>query len=127
MEDHNHELTENFGAKWFTISSAPPLIFDHNLIVKNAISSLRDKTSKEPIGFELLPPKFTRKQLHNLYESIFNEELDIRNFVNKINSMDILIKLDEKDMSSSRKESYLYKFDQEKYLEKKAQGFDFKI
>lgn len=127
MQEHDHELTANFGAKWFSISSAPKLIFDHDLMVKNAISQLQYKTSKEPIGFELLPPKFTMKQLQNLYESILNEKLDKRNFIHKINSMDILVKLDEKDMTSSRKGSYLYNFDQKKYLERKAKGFDFKI
>lgn len=127
LEEHNEELTEKFDAKWFSVSQAPGLIFDHDLMVRNAISRLRYKTSTEPIGFELLPPKFTMKQLQNLYESILDEKLDKRNFINKINSMDILIKLDEKDMSSSRKGSFLYNFDRKKYLEKRAQGFDFKI
>ena len=127
IEDHNEALIKRYSAKWFSISDAPNLIFDHNIMVKNAISRLRYKTSKEPIGFELLPPKFTMKQLQKLYESILDEKLDKRNFINKIHAMDILIKLDEKDMSSSRKGSYLYNFDQEKYLEKKAKGFYFKI
>ena len=127
IEDHNEELTEQYSAQWFSISDAPSLIFDHDVMVKHAISRLRYKTSKEPIGFELLPPKFTMKQLQKLYESILNEKLDKRNFINKINGLDILVKLDEKDMSSSRKGSYLYQFDNEKYSEKKVNGFDFKI
>ena len=96
-------------------------------MVKHAINRLRYKTSKEPIGFELLPPKFTMKQLQKLYESILDEKLDKRNFINKINAMKILVKLDEKDKSSSRKGSYLYNFDHDKYLNKKAKGFDFKV
>lgn len=127
LHDHNEKLTEKFGAKWFNIFEAPKLIFDHDIMVKNAISRLRYKTSKEPLGFELLPPKFTMRQLQKLYEAILNEKLDKRNFINKINSMDILKKLNEKDMSSSKKGSFLYQFDQAKYLEKKAQGFDFKL
>ena len=127
IEDHNEELTEQYSAQWFSISDAPNLIFDHEIMVKHAINRLRYKTSKEPIGFELLPPKFTMKQLQKLYESILNEKLDKRNFINKINGLDILVKLDEKDMSSSRKGSYLYQFDNEKYGEKKGNGFDFKI
>ena len=127
IEDHNEELTEQFSAKWFNISEAPNLIFDHDVMVEHAIKRLRYKTSKEPIGFELLPPKFTMKQLQKLYESILNEKLDKRNFINKINGLDILVKLNEKDMSSSRKGSYLYQFDNEKYGEKNGNGFDFKI
>jgi len=127
IEDHNEELTEQYSAQWFGISDAPNLIFDHNIMVKHAISRLRYKTSKEPLGFELLPPKFTMKQLQKLYESILDEKLDKRNFINKINALDILIKLDEKDMNSSRKGSFLYMFDEQKYKRKKAEGFSFKM
>ncbi|MCP9199123.1 NUDIX hydrolase [Gramella sp. GC03-9] len=127
IEEHNEKLIDQYGAKWFSISEAPGLIFDHDIMVKHAISRLRYKTSKEPVGFELLPPKFTMKQLQKLYESILCEKLDKRNFINKINAMDILVKLDEKDMSSSRKGSFLYQFDHDKYKRKKADGFDFKV
>lgn len=126
IAEHNNELNEE-NAKWFPVNNAPKLVFDHNLMVKHAINQLQYKTSKEPIGFELLPPKFTMKQLQKLYESILDETLDKRNFINKINSMDILVKLEEKDMSSSRKGSYLYQFNHDKYSQKKRNGFDFKI
>lgn len=66
-------------------------------------------------------------QLQKLYETIFNEEMDKRNFINKINSLNILIKLDEKDMASSRKGSFLYKFDKEKYEQKVRDDFNFKV
>lgn len=127
IQNHNEELIEKFGAKWFSIEEAPKLIFDHDSMVRHAIRRLRYRTSKEPLGFELLPPKFTMRQLQKLYESILDEELDKRNFINKINAMDILVKLDEKDMSSSRKGSFLYQFDDQKYEKKKADGFDFKV
>ncbi len=127
IEEHNPELIEKYSAKWFSVSKSPLLIFDHNIMVEHAISRLRYKTSKEPIGFELLPTKFTMLQLQKLYESILNEKIDKRNFINKINSMDILIKLDEKDMSSSRKGSFLHKFDELKYKRKKTEGFSFNL
>ncbi|MCM4157292.1 NUDIX domain-containing protein [Gramella sp. AN32] len=127
IEDHNEELIEQYSAKWFKVSESPKLIFDHDIMVKNAINRLRYKTSKEPIGFELLPPKFTMRQLQKLYESILDEKIDKRNFINKINAMDILIKLDEKDMNSSRKGSFLHMFDEQKYKRKKAEGFSFKL
>lgn len=127
IAEHNQELTGNYSAKWFSFSEAPKLIFDHERMVQHAIHRLRYRTSTKPIGFELLPEKFTMRQLQKLYEAILNEKLDKRNFINKINALDILLKLDEKDMNSSRKGSFLYTFDQEKYKRKIAEGFSFKL
>ena len=127
IEDHNEELTHQHSAEWFPVSEAPNLIFDHDLMVHHAISRLRNRTSTEPIGFELLPEKFTMRQLQKLYEAILAEKLDKRNFVNKINALDILVKLDEKDKSSSRKGSFLYRFDEEKYKKNKSNGSSFKV
>lgn len=126
IETHNQELIEKSSAKWFSIAQAPELIFDHTRMVEHAISRLRSRASTKPIGFELLPDKFTMKQLQELYEAIFDKELDKRNFINKVNSLDILIKLDEKDKTSSKKGSYLYTFDEVKYNKKVLEGFLFK-
>ncbi|MBK0369506.1 NUDIX hydrolase [Flavobacterium agrisoli] len=123
IENHNAELIKNYHAQWFSVSEAPNLIFDHNQMLRFAISRLRYRTSIKPIGFELLPEKFTMRQLLELYEAILSKELDKRNFISKINSLDILIKLDEKDMQSSRKGSYLYKFDKDKYEDKLLNNF----
>lgn len=121
------EINKNFSAKWFDITEFPSLIFDHNVMVANAMSRLRYRASTKPIGFELLPEKFTMKQLQVLYEAILGEKLDKRNFINKINGLDILLKTEEKDMNSSRKGSFLYKFDEEKYKLKVSDGFTFKL
>ena len=115
IEEHNQELTKKHAAEWFNIQDIPPLIFDHNEMIRQAIKRLRYKASVEPIGFELLPEKFTMRQLQKLYEAILGQKLDKRNFIKKILSQDVLIKLDEKDMTSSKKGSFLYKFDAEKY------------
>lgn len=127
IEDHNEELNKQYSAKWFSISEIPDLIFDHNKMVQHAVRRLRYKTSKDPIGFELLPQKFTMRQLQKLYEAILNEKLDKRNFINKINAHGILIKLDDKDMGSSRKGSFLYSFDEKKYKKKMEEGFSFRL
>jgi ADP-ribose pyrophosphatase YjhB (NUDIX family) len=127
IENHNEELIENYNAKWFSVSKAPKLIFDHNEMLAKAIRRLQRRTSIRPIGFELLPEKFTMRQLQKLYEAILNKELDKRNFINKINSLDILIKLKEKDMTSSTKGSFLYMFDQEKYDAKQVNDFYLKL
>lgn len=127
IEDHSKALSQKYSAKWFSLSDVPNLIFDHQKMVDKAILRLRYRTSTKPIGFELLPEKFTMKQLQKLYEAILDEKLDKRNFINKINGLDILIKLDEKDKSSSRKGSFLYQFDAEKYNQKIDEGFSFKL
>ncbi|WP_417939145.1 NUDIX hydrolase [Flagellimonas sediminis] len=125
---HNFDGIQIDSASWIELKKAPELIFDHDEMVQKAIARLRRKAMTNPIGFELLPEKFTMRQLQNLYESILDKKLDKRNFINKINSLDVLVKLDEKDMTVSRKGAYLYIFDKEKY-EKKVEehGFNFKI
>lgn len=123
IENHNEELIQNYHAQWHSVSNIPKLIFDHDKMVVHAIRRLRYRTSIKPIGFELLPEKFTMLQLQKLYESILSKELDKRNFISKINSLDILVKSEEKDMHSSRKGSYLYTFDKEKYEEKLLNDF----
>jgi len=124
---HKKELIQQNYAQWFKMDDTPQLIFDHVQMVKKAIGRLRRRAMNKPIGFELLPEKFTMKQLQSLYEAILDKELDKRNFINKFNSLDILIKLDEKDMTVSRKGAYLFKFDEEKYKRKVEDGFNFKL
>lgn len=127
IKKHDKALIDKYSAKWFSVTNLPELIFDHSEMIAKAITQLRYKTSKKPIGFELLPDKFTMRQLQKLYESILGEELDKRNFINKTKSLDILIKLQEKDMNSSRKGSFLYKFDTKKYKQKVEEGFSFNL
>jgi len=110
IQDHDKELIKKHSAEWFEFDERPKLIFDHNLMVGEAIAELRLQTSIRSVGFELLPPKFTMRQIQKLYEAILGQGLDKRNFTKKINSMEILNKLDEKDMGSSKKGSYLYNF-----------------
>jgi ADP-ribose pyrophosphatase YjhB (NUDIX family) len=124
---HSESLNNNYGAEWFSLSKYPNLIFDHEQMVQFAIQRLRYVATTKPIGFELLPEKFTMRQLQKLYEAIWGKELDKRNFINKVNALDILEKLDEKDMDSSKKGSFLYKFDKDKYDLKVADNFFFKL
>lgn len=124
---HDKELVQNHSAQWFSLDTAPDLIFDHNQMVEKAIARLKRRALKKPIGFELLPPKFTMRQLQKLYEAILDKKLDKRNFINKINSLGILVRLNEKDTNESKKGAYLYTFDKVKYDEKVLEGFNFKI
>ena len=122
IEKYSSDLITKFSAKWFTLQNSPKLIFDHDQMVKRALARLRERSIYKPIGFELLPKKFTMRQLQKLYEAIWDREFDKRNFINKIRSLDILLKLDEKDMSSSRKGSYLYEFNADNYSRKNIAG-----
>ncbi|MEM8906385.1 MAG: NUDIX domain-containing protein [Bacteroidota bacterium] len=112
-------------AEWFEFNQIPPLVLDHNRMVLDAIEKLRRKTRYRPIGFELLPEKFTIPQLRLLYEAIYQRELDRRNFRKKILSMNILEKLEEKDKSTSRKGAFLYRFNPTKYQQMIERGIEF--
>ena len=90
-------------------------------------SATNVKFTIKPIGFKLLPRKFTMLQLQYLYETILNKKVDKRNFITKINSLNILIKLHEKSFGTSKKGSFLYMYDKEEYEEKLSNGFTFKL
>jgi len=122
IHEHDKELVKEHGAQWFSIEELPDLIFDHPEMVKAAKLQLRYRASHEPVGFELLPDKFTMPELQKLYESIYQTSLDKRNFRRRILSMDVLVKTDEKEMKYSKKGAYLYKFNKEKYDEKVQNG-----
>jgi ADP-ribose pyrophosphatase YjhB (NUDIX family) len=127
IKEHKEELIEKYSAKWFSLKDVPKLIFDHNRMVEHAINRLRYRASTLPIGFELLPQKFTMRQLQKLYEAIWGKELDKRNFTNKVQALDILVKLNEKETESSKKGSYLFTFDKNIYDLKTKEGFQFKL
>ncbi len=122
-EEINTTLTHQ--ANWFDINAIPPLILDHNQMVAAALKELRRKARYRPIGFELLPEKFTIPQLQQLYETIYNKALDNRNFRKKILSMKILERLPEKDKSTSRKGAFLYSFIPKRYEQMVEKGVDF--
>jgi 8-oxo-dGTP diphosphatase len=115
IQDYSEQLQLEHEAKWFALSKLPPLIFDHKKMVLKAKERLRQKVASQPIGFELLPSKFTLPQLQSLYEAIYETPLDKRNFTKKMLSTGILQKLNEKEKESSRKGAFYYIFDNVKY------------
>jgi len=127
INDHDRELTQSHGAYWYTLQELPRLALDHQDMVRDALDKLRRRARYQPIGFELLPEKFTIPQLQKLYESIYQRELDPRNFRKKVLSLKVLVKLDEKDKSGSKRGAYLYRFDSEKYQELLESGYNFEI
>jgi len=127
IKDINKDLTAINLAHWRSFSKLPDLIFDHNLMVKRALTDLQNQVKVKPVGFELLPEKFTLVQLQDLYEAIYQRSIDKRNFRKKILSMDILEKLDEKERETSRKGAWYYRFIRERYELFKQNGFYFNL
>lgn len=127
IRDIDRELKEKNGAHWQSISRLPRLIFDHHRMVDRALRNLRMQIKIKPVGFELLPEKFSLVQLQDLYEAIYQREVDKRNFRKKILSMDILEKLDEKDKETSKKGAWYYKFNRERYEVLRQNGFYFNL
>jgi hypothetical protein len=118
-------LQDDHEARWFDLEKIPNLIFDHKQMVQKAKERLKDKVATHPIGFALLPEKFTLPQLQSLYEAIYEGPLDKRNFMRKILGLGILNKLDEKDKETSRKGAYYYVFDRDKYKRLEHEGMKF--
>ena len=118
VEDYDNKISKSFEAQWFSMQELPKLLFDHSSMVDMAIQHLRYKASQHPIGFELLPEKFTIPQLQKLYEAIYSTPLDRRNFSRKLLSTGLLIDTGFKNNNSTTKKAALYKLDTIRYKEK---------
>lgn len=127
VNENDRKLAEAHGAKWISLNKLPNLIFDHNQMVDKALKTLRSKVVRKPIGFELLPEKFTLPQLQALYEAIHQEQLDKRNFRKRILETGLLDKLDEKEKETSKKGAFFYKFNKDKYLTYAEMGLYFQL
>lgn len=127
VQDLDHDHVEKHGARWCNIGACEQLIFDHNEMVAKALNRLRLRAKNQPIGFELLPGKFTIPQLQMLYEAIYQKKLDNRNFRKKLLGMDVLEKLEAKDKSTSKKGAFLYRFDKKRYNKLLQDGFLFDL
>lgn len=111
MEDYNPSGSSFAqSAIWTDIDHVPDLAFDHNSILQKAQDVLREEVLRKPIGFELLPKKFTLSQLQRLYEIILDKKLDKRNFRKKLMKLDQVVPLDEKQQGVLHKPARLYKF-----------------
>lgn len=110
-------------ARWFPVKSVPQLAFDHDMILRDALSRLRERIHFHPIGYDLLPDKFTLKELQSLYEAILGIRFDRRNFAKKMLHLDILTQLDETVWPTPKREANLYSFNINKYNELKQRGF----
>jgi 8-oxo-dGTP diphosphatase len=118
--------TDAADARWFPVSKIPKLAFDHLTIFDTALARLRSKLRYQPVGFELLPPKFSLSQLQHLYETVLGAPLDKRNFRKKVQSLGLLIPLKETSEGPGRP-AQLFRFDPDKYERLTKKGFHFEI
>lgn len=128
IRDHRVQAaTDARNAAWFSVSDTPSLAFDHRKILHVALDRLKGKVRYQPIGFELLPTKFTLSQLQHLYETILERPLDKRNFRRKALSMDFLEETDEIEQDVAHRAARLYRFNEAKYRKLARQGFLFEL
>ncbi len=128
LSDHQTQAaTDARDAQWFEMQGLPNLAFDHRKIVDMAHQRLRNKIRYQPIGFELLPKKFTLRQLQQLYEIILHRELDKRNFRKKFLAMNVLDELDEFESDVAHRAARLFRFNRSAYQKLSKRGFHFEI
>ncbi len=128
LADHaTRAATDAADAQWFPVSKMPRLAFDHAEIVSAALARLKGKVRYQPVGFELLPPKFTLSQLQHLYEAALETELDKRNFRKKVLGFGLLVPLKETRMDGRHRPAQLFAFDPDRYEKLKRKGFDFEL
>jgi ADP-ribose pyrophosphatase YjhB (NUDIX family) len=116
-------------AKWHSVTKAQEskLAFDHDIILSTCFNALKHRVRTRPVGFELLPPKFTLTELQHLYEAILEIEFDKRNFRKKILSMNLLKDLGKVQEGVPHRPAKLYEFDKNKYKKFEAEGFSFEV
>jgi 8-oxo-dGTP diphosphatase len=119
--------TDASDVAWFGVSDLPRLAFDHAKIVGTALGRLKGKVRYQPIGFELLPAKFTLSQLQRLYEVVLERTLDKRNFRKKILGMGLLVETSEIQKDVAHRAARLYRFDEDRYRRLVQKGFNFEI
>lgn len=130
VNEESYSLIPGFtasDAKWFNVHDVPELIYDHNQILDFGYKHLKHKVRHEPIGFNLLPAKFTLLQLQELYEAILETKLDKSNFRRKLGKMKLLINCKEKQKDVSHRAAALYKFDKRIYVTLRKSGMVFEL
>lgn len=127
--DYYHLKQSNLAKslQWFNLNELPTVCFDHEIIIQQALNKLRQEVMYHPVGFHLLPEKFTLTEIQSLYEVILNKKMDTRNFRKKLAKMELLIDSGEKQKNVAHRAAKLYKFDIQVYEKLKLDGLNFRI
>ena len=107
---------------WFSVDKLPPLAFDHDKIVREALFTMRVHLYHFPIGQNFLQQKFTLKEIKEFYEVMSGKQLNASNFPNKLISLGLIVKLDEKRSIGAHRSPAYYKFDEESYEKALREG-----
>lgn len=126
VQHHKIKILDN-ELHWHDVDSVTDMAFDHKEIFQKTYSQLQKRIKEHPLGFSLLPGKFSLRELQNLYEAILNVKMDRRNFRKKFFAMDFLVDLDEIEVDVPHRPGKLYRFDYQKYerSKKKWGGISF--
>ena len=126
VQHHKLNILDN-ELHWHDIKNVTDLAFDHQQIYDTCYQRLQKRIQEHPLGFNLLPKKFSLRDLQNLYEAILETKMDRRNFRKKFFAMDFLIDLEEMEQDVPHRPGKLYKFNFDKYEKKKKKwvGIDF--
>ena len=126
VQHHKLNILDN-ELHWHDVKIVTDLAFDHQQIFDTCLQQLQKRVQEHPLGFNLLPKKFSLRDLQNLYEAILDIKMDRRNFRKKFFSMDFLIDLNEMEQDVPHRPGKLYRFNYEKYEKKKKKwiGIDF--
>ncbi len=127
VQHHQLKIRDN-ELQWHSLKNIKEMAFDHKQIVDTCYAWLQKRIQEHPLGFSLLPKKFSLRELQNLYEAILNVELDRRNFRKKFFAMDFLIDTNEYEADVPHRPGKLYKFNYDKYRQKEKKkwlGIDF--
>lgn len=128
LRDHQVQAASDAReAAWFGVHDVPSLAFDHAEILRMSLERLRGKLRYQPVGFELLPKKFTLSELQHLYELVLERTLDKRNFRKRVLAMDLLEETDEVQQDVAHRAARLYRFDERKYRRLLKSGFHFEL
>ena len=110
--DHKINSVKYVTVDWCPIDKIPSLPFDHNKIINESLVEIRRWIETDfSIVFELLPKKFTIRQLYQLYSAISEKKIDKKNFHKKISSFNYIIPLDEIESNVAHRAARYYKFD----------------
>lgn len=114
INDHQLKLAHN-QIHWHPVNELKSMAFDHKLILDTCMKQLRERVMEHPIVFNLLPEKFSLRELQSIYEAILGIKLDRRNFRKKFFLMDWLVDVDELEEDVPHRRGKLYRFNKEKF------------
>jgi len=124
IENHQLDLAYSSYAEWQDVACIGEMAFDHKEILDTCLSRLRSHLLEKPVGFSLLPKKFSLRQLQQLYEVVLDIKIDKRNFRRKLNSLGILVDINETQQDVTHRPAKLYTFDMEAYKAMGRKGFN---